>query len=277
MTCIQEKPKKMCIDVEPGVKVFVEIEGEGKPIVLIHGWALSHEMWKLQVPYLTEHGYQAVAVDLRGFGNSDRPPAGYTYDTWVNDLEIVINTLDLHDATLVGYSIGGAIAMLYAATRADSRIAKLALVAAAGPYMSWTLDNVLYNWRCGHPPEFWDGLIFLIQQEQHDYAFHQFYENAFPRMTEPEDIEWIARMLESASPQASLGGLKEMKNRDLRESLREIHVPTKIVGGRTDPLVPFTLVEDQHGLVADSTLTLLWGGHGLFFEQADKLNRELAW
>ena len=107
--------------------------------------------------------------------------------------------------------------MYYAAMRSDSPIAKLGLVAAAGPYMSWTLGNVLCDCRCGHPSQFWDGLIFLLEQEQHEYAFHQFYENAFPRMTEAEDVEWITRMFEAASPQASLGGLTELRNRDLRE------------------------------------------------------------
>jgi len=167
--------------------------------------------------------------------------------------------------------------MYYVTTRVDPRIEKLALVAAAGPYMSWSVENVLYNWRCRHHHKFWDGLIFLINNQQHDYAFHQFYEGAFPRMVEFEDVGWIQRMLDSASPQALIGGLEEMRDKDLRKDLGEIHVTTRIVGGRTDPLVPFTLVEDQHSLIADATLTMFWGGHGLFFEQADKLNRELNW
>jgi non-heme chloroperoxidase len=264
------------VDVD-GAKVFVQIEGEGKPIVLVHGWALNHEMWKFQIPYLKDNGYQVVAVDLRGFGNSDKPPAGYTYETWANDLGTVIERLGLQNATLVGYSIGGAIAMYYVTTRVDPRIERLALVAAAGPYMSWSLANVLYNWRCRHHRKFWDGLIFLISSEQHDYAFHQFYEGAFPRMIEVEDVEWIQRMFESASAQALIGGLEELRDKDFRKNLGKIDVTTRIIGGRTDPLVPFTLVEEQQSLIADATLTMLLGGHGLFFEQADKLNRELNW
>jgi pimeloyl-ACP methyl ester carboxylesterase len=131
--CVEEPPSKRCIEVENGVKIFAQVQGEGKPIVLIHGWGLNHEMWNAQIPYLTEHGYKAVAVDLRGFGNSDKPVAVYDYDTWANDIGKVLEALDLQNVTLVGYSIGGAISMYYAATRSDPHVEKLALVAAAGP------------------------------------------------------------------------------------------------------------------------------------------------
>lgn len=265
------------IEIEPGVRVFAQIEGEGKPIVLVHGWALNHEMWKYQVPYLKNHGYQVVAIDLRGFGDSDKPHQRYTYKTWADDLGKVIEALNLQNATLVGYSIGGAIAMYYITTRADPRVEKLVLVSAAGPYMTCSLENMADHWACfGRDPIFFDGLVFLIVNQKDEYAIRQFYNNMLLGM-EPEDFQWIQRMLQSGSPEALVGGLEEMRDKDLRDNLREVSVPTRIVSGLTDTLVPVALAEVQHRLIAGATLTHLQAGHGLFFEQKDQLNRELAW
>ncbi len=266
------------IEVEPGVKIFAQVEGKGKPksIVLIHGWALTHDMWKLQVPYLQQHDYQVVAIDLRGFGASDKPPAGYSYHTWANDVETVIKKLDLQHITLVGYSIGGAIAMYYAATRAKPGIEKLTLVAAAGPYMTWDLNRPLDNvW--GHTVGFWDALIFLVNCGRGGYAFQQFYESAFPKM-DAQDVQWLKDMLASASPQAMIGGLEEIRNKDLRKDVSKISVQTRVFGGVVDPLVRYGLVEEQHHLIKDAKLTTFWrSGHCLFFEEADKLKHELDW
>lgn len=264
------------INVAPGVNVFAQVEGKGKPIVLIHGFALTHDMWRNQVPYLKKHGYQVVAIDLRGFGNSDKPQKGYTYETWANDLGKVLEELESQNVTLVGFSLGGAIAMNYVTTRADPRIEKLVLVAAGGPYMSWRWKNVLTKWRCRHHYGFWDWLISLIKTEQYDDVLHQLYDSMFLGK-EPKEFEWIHGMLEAGSPEALVGGLEELRDKDLRENLREIRIPTRIISGWTDGLVPFTLAGHQHRLIADSRLTRLWAGHGLFFQKVAELNRELAW
>ena len=106
--------------------------GEGKPIVLVHGWPSSHLIFEYQMVALAERGYRVVGLDLRGFGQSDKPWHDNDFDTWATDLGAVIAALDLRDATLAGYSMGGAIAMHYAATRQEQRVTKLALLAAAG-------------------------------------------------------------------------------------------------------------------------------------------------
>jgi pimeloyl-ACP methyl ester carboxylesterase len=264
------------IKVEPHVKVFVQVEGEGKPIVLVHGWGLSHDMWKRHVPYLKERGYKVVVLDLRGFGNSTKPVAGYSYDTWANDLEKVITKLDLQGVTLVGYSIGGAIAMHYASTRDDLRVTKLALVAAAGPCMTWDWGN---PW--GKPREFWDGLIDVIRSQPPEAAYQQFFATTFLPVS-PTASEWPYQWLydigASASPQALIGGLEEMRDQNLKQELANIRVNTRIFHGIWDILVPYALAKDQQNLIMGAIKRpFLWSGHGLFFEEERKLSQELVW
>jgi non-heme chloroperoxidase len=261
------------IEVEPGVNLFAQVEGEGRPIVLIHGWGLNHEMWNFQIPYLMQRGYKVVAVDLRGFGNSDKPAAGYDYETWANDIGKVLDNLELQNVTLVGYSIGGAIVMHYAATRADPRIEKLGLVAAAGPYVTLDASN---PWG-SVPQSFFDETITLLNNGQLEEAFKLFHKIVFPGMN-LATLEWIESMLSSASQQALVGGIEAMRDKDLRQDLPKISVKTKIFHGFEDPFVPNLLIFEQKRLIAGATLAWFWmSGHGIFFEEVGKLNKELDW
>jgi pimeloyl-ACP methyl ester carboxylesterase len=141
--------------------------------------------------------------------------------------------------------------------------------------MSWKSTNWEEKWHCGHHHLFWDGLIALIEQEKQDYAFHQFYEGAFRGMKLDDLTQWIKSMFESASPEAALGGLRELRDKDITTSVGKIRIPTRIISGWTDVLVPFTLADVQQNLIAGATLTKLVAGHGLFFEKADELNLAL--
>jgi len=263
------------IKVAPDVNVFAQVEGKGKPIVLVHGFALNHNMWRNQVPYLKEHGYRVVAIDLRGFGNSDQPQGKYDYETWANDLGKVLDQLESRNITLVGYSMGGAIATYYMTTRPDPPVERLVLVAAAGPYMSFDRNTAADHWPCGHVRTFFDGLIDLLNEEKDYEAILQFYDGVLLPL-ERGDFQWIQGMFKSSSLHALIGGLEEMRDKDRTEEWREIRVPTKIIGGWIDTLVPWTLVEEQ-SLITDTTQpTMLEGGHGIFFEQAGELNRALT-
>ncbi|MGA7076055.1 MAG: alpha/beta hydrolase [Halobacteriota archaeon] len=275
MKCKEERPNKLCIDVEGG-KLFVRIEGDGTPIVLVHGFALNHQMWKYQVPYLTTKGYKVVAIDLRGFGNSSEVQGAYAYDTWAKDISTVIDALQLQHVTLVGFSLGGAIAMHYVTTRADPRIERLALVAAAGPYLTCGWDNIMEHWACfGRDPVIFDRLIDLINDRAYYQPILQIYDSELLR-AQPADFQWVQDMLQSNCPDALIGALEEMRDKDLKKNLGEINVPTTIVGGWTDLLVPPGLIEEQKSLIANASCKMVVGGHGLFFEQVDELNRALT-
>src|SRR5258708_27899316 len=121
------------IQVEPNVRLNVEDIGSGRPVVFIHGWPLSQQMFEYQFDHLPRHGYRCVSFDLRGFGASDKPWDGYTYDRLADDLRIVLDALDLQDVALAGFSMGGAVAVRYMSRHGGARISQLALLGAAAP------------------------------------------------------------------------------------------------------------------------------------------------
>jgi len=315
------------VKVGPGVKMFAEVVGSGKPMVLVHGFGLDHRMWKYQIPYLKNHGYHVVSIDLRGFGDSKNMPASYTYDTWANDLGKAIDKFERSDVTLVGYSLGGAIAMHYMASHDNPPVTRLALVAAAGPYMTWSRDsvvqrlatynggliaglaegflsfltlrwdniltaatrtgtllanqmlldvgNVLDHWSClGRDAIFFDTLIGLIEGGASPQLIPRIYGDE--ALSAEADFELIEDMLQSSSPEALIRALAEMRDQDLKRSLQEITVPTTIVGGTMDLLVPPWLIAEQLMLIEGAKLSMVIGGHGLFFEQTNAVNRALA-
>ncbi|HYA33015.1 MAG TPA: alpha/beta hydrolase [Candidatus Bathyarchaeia archaeon] len=324
------------VKVGRGVKMFAEVEGKGKPMMLVHGFGLTHEMWKYQIPYLTSRGYHVVAVDLRGFGESSNMPASYTYDTWAKDLGKAIDKFERDDVTLVGYSLGGAIAMHYMATHRNPPVERLALIAAAGPYMTWSkegvlermaiygltpvagvigtganvigrlfnfdifgavneaiigvsktvaaltgqtltaVQDILRHWACvGRDPAFFDALVDLIAMGATPQLIPKIYANG-ALLAEPTVVQWIEDMLQSSSPEALIGALEEMRNQDLQDSLKNIAVPTTIVGGMLDVLVPPWLIAEQFIMIQGAEHSMLPGGHGLVLECADALNQALA-
>ncbi|MGZ4881898.1 MAG: alpha/beta fold hydrolase [Halobacteriota archaeon] len=315
------------VKVAPRVKMFAEVVGRGKPMVLVHGFGLDHRMWKYQIPYLKNNGYHVVSIDLRGFGDSKNMPASYTYDTWANDLGKAIDKFERRNVTLVGYSLGGAIAMHYMATHDDPPVKRLALVAAAGPYMTWSredvlerlasysgdliggaveaawsfftghwanifnvafrtgavlakqmfldVDNILDHPACfGRDAIFFNAFIDLINSGAFPELIPQIYGDGVPRAE--ADAQWIEDMFQSSSPAALVGGIEEVRDQDLQDSLEEIDVPTTIVGGMADFFVPPWLIAEQLMLIKGAECSMLPGGHGLFFEQIDALNRVLA-
>ena len=123
------------------VKIHYQDYGRGKPVVLIHGWPLSHEMWEYQISELVEAGFRVIAYDRRGFGKSSKPYYGYDYDTLTDDLKELLDHLDLQDATLVGFSMGGGEVARYFSRYGGARVSKVVLISAVTPYLLQTPDN----------------------------------------------------------------------------------------------------------------------------------------
>ncbi len=131
------------------VNLFYQDWGQGKPVVMIHGWPLSHEMWEYQMTELPKQGIRCIAYDRRGFGKSSKPWSGYDYDTLADDLKAVLDELDLQDVTLVGFSMGGGEVARYFSRHGGARVSKAVLVSAVTPFMLQTDDNP--GWRAaGH-------------------------------------------------------------------------------------------------------------------------------
>lgn len=144
------------ITVEKNVKLHVTDLGEGKPVVLIHGWPLSDAMYEYQYHFLVDKGYRVIGITLRGFGKSDKPYGAYNYDVYAQDIKAVLDRLDINDATLGGFSMGGAISIHYVAKYNSARVSKLALFGAAAPV--WTKRN---DYNYGFSKEDVNGLIAL--------------------------------------------------------------------------------------------------------------------
>src|SRR5579863_10555428 len=123
------------------VKIYYEDFGKGKPIVLIHGWPVSHEMWEYQLNELLLYNFRCIAYDRRGFGKSDRPYNGYDYTTMADDLRSLLDELDLQDVTLVGFSMGGGEVVRYCSRYNCERIAKVILVSSIAPYLTRSDSN----------------------------------------------------------------------------------------------------------------------------------------
>lgn len=122
------------IEVEPNIRLHVTDAGEGRPIVLIHGWPLSDEMYEYQYNDLINNNFRVIGITLRGFGKSDKPFSAYTYDVHAGDIKNIMNKLEIEDAVLGGFSMGGAIAIRYVSVDNGAHVSKLALFGAAAPY-----------------------------------------------------------------------------------------------------------------------------------------------
>ena len=122
-------------------KIFYEDLGKGRPVILIHGWPLDHTMWDHQVAALTDAGFRCIAYDRRGFGKSNKPLTGYDYDTLTSDLKALIDELQLEDAVLVGFSMGGGEVIRYMSKYGTDKVKKFALVSSIIPYLLKKDDN----------------------------------------------------------------------------------------------------------------------------------------
>jgi pimeloyl-ACP methyl ester carboxylesterase len=249
------------VEVKKEVRIFLQDWGPGKTIVFVHGWPYNHAMFDYQTLPLSRGGLRTVAIDLRGFGQSDKPFSGNDYDTWADDLGKVINALQLRDVTLAGFSMGGGICAHYVATRNDPRVKKLALLAAAAP---------------AFPPKALDPFIQGVLADRAKLV-QSLAALFFFNPVSPEFSEWLGDLGLDASPLAALRGLEEVQTRDLTSELRTIPIPTLICHGVHDQVVPFALAQQQQQLIRGSMLVPFENsGHGLFFDEKDLLNRQLA-
>lgn len=260
------------ITVEKNVKLHVTDLGEGKPVVLIHGWPLSDEMYEYQYQFLVDKGYRVIGITLRGFGKSDKPYGAYNYDVYAQDIKAVLDRLDIKDATLGGFSMGGAISIHYVAKYNGARVSKLALFGAAAPV--WTKRN---DYNYGFNKEAVDDLIALSKVNRPELLgnFGKIFgasETALPAGI----ANWLGGINIEASPYATTQSLIALRDTDLRGELSKVKVPTVIFHGTKDIICEFALAEQmQKGIKNSYIVKFENSGHGLFFEELEKFNAEL--
>lgn len=258
------------VEVEPGVEIHVQDWGEGRPIVFVHGWPLSLRMFDAQSMELPARGIRVVALDLRGFGRSTKTWEGLDYDTWASDVGRVISILGLNDVTLAGFSMGGAIAAHYAATSKDPRVTKLALLAAAAPKLQAS-DDLPDGIPASVVQDILDGERSDIAKGKSDFG-----RKFFSTEVSPELHRWYEQMGLEAPPRSTVRGFEELRDRDLREEMRTIDIPTRIFHGVNDRVVPFALAQVQRRIIRSSSIVQFEiGGHAFCHEERDRVNDEL--
>ena len=250
--------------------------GNGRPVVLIHGWPLSGEAFKEQVPVLQGAGYRVITYDRRGFGRSDKPKRGYTYDTLAEDLNALMEALDLRDATLVGFSMGGGEVARYVATYGSERVASVVFASAVPPFLMKSDDNPDGPLTADKAAEMTAA---LTDDEQGFYAQFTkdfFSANGTVKVSEAQLQEALA-LCDQADKHASLECMAAWANTDFRDDLTKVTVPTLVLHGDADAIVPFVGTGDRtHAAIAGSRVHMLAGApHGCNVSHADEWNNAL--
>jgi len=260
------------IEVEPNVKLHISDGGEGRPIVLIHGWPLSDEMFEYQYNDLIKNKFRVIGITLRGFGKSDKPYGNYNYDVHALDIKRVLDILEINDAVLVGFSMGGAIAVRYVSVYNGAHVSKLVLAGAAVPL--WTQrEDFPYNLNQSSV----DDLIILNYNDRPKLLsnFAKIF-SATPTSLNKGIGNWLHGISLSASSNATAQCLVALRDTDLREEMAKIKMPTLILHGRKDKICSFALAEQMNAGIAHAQLVVFEkSGHSLFLEETQKFNLEL--
>ena len=261
------------VKVTPSVKIYVEdLNPDGdKTILFLHGWPGSHKLFEYQFDQLPKMGYRCIGIDTRGFGNSDKPYDGYDYNQLSDDVRSVVDALQLHDFTLAGHSTGGAIAIRYMARHNGYGVSKLALFAAAAPSLikrpnfpygldKETVINIIEGTYTDRPK---------MLRDFGDIFFFQHITTAFS--------DWFFQLGLQAAGWATAAIANTWINEVLFTDLSKIHVPTMILHGIHDKVVPYELGEIQNQSIQNSKLIpFQYSGHATFYDQRDKFLEELV-
>lgn len=260
------------IEVEPNVRLHVTDAGEGRAIVLIHGWPLSDEMYEYQYNSLISHHFRAIGITLRGFGKSDKPYGVYDYEVFTRDIRYVLNTLEIDDAVLVGFSMGGSIAVRYVSKYNSAHVSKLVLCGAAAPI--WTQRS---DFKYNLPKSAVDELIELNYKNRPELLsnFAKIFSATETSLSEGIG-SWLNGINISASSYATAQCLMALRDTDLRHDLKKISIPTLILHGKKDKICSFDLAEQMKSAISNSQLVAFEeSGHSMFLEETEKFNSEL--
>ena len=251
--------------------------GSGRPVVLIHGWPLSGASWSEQVGPLQAAGFRVITYDRRGFGRSDKPAGGYDYDTLADDLAGLLEEHDLHDVSLVGFSMGGGEVARYIARHGEQRLHSVVFAAAVPPYLLTTADNP-------DGPLSPDAAAAMEKDLRADRTafFDQFTRDFFSvdgelKVSQAQRQDAIA-LCHQSDPAAALGCMQAFATTDFRKDLAAVSVPTLVLHGRGDGTVPFEgSGKRTHAAIAGSTLVVIDDApHGFNVSHARDFNQALV-
>ncbi|MEU8814113.1 alpha/beta hydrolase [Actinoplanes sp. NPDC048796] len=260
-----------------GAEIFYKDWGTGRPVILSHGWPLNSDSWEAQQLLLAANGFRAIAHDRRGHGRSTQTWQGNDMDTYADDLKTLIDALDLRDVTLVGFSTGGGEVARYVGRHGTSRIAQVALVSAVPPFMMRTPDN-----PGGLPVDVFDGLragsLADRSQLYQDLAYGPFFGNNRPGADVSAGIRdafWLQSM--AAGHHNAYESIAAFSGTDFRADLDAFDVPTLVIHGDDDQVVPFAVGGQASATrVAGAVLTVYPGApHGITDTHKEQLGADL--
>jgi non-heme chloroperoxidase len=251
--------------------------GQGRPIILIHGWPLSGASWKAQIPALTAAGFRVIAYDRRGFGQSDKPPDGFDYDTLADDLAGLIEDKALKNASLVGFSMGGGEVARYIGNYGEQNLHSVVFAAAVPPCLMKSDDNP----HGPLTPEKATELETALRVDRNAF-FDSFTKDFFSAngklMVSEADRQEALALCRQSDPAAALGCMKAWATTDFRADLPRVTVPTLVLHGDADATVPFEGSGARtHAMVKDSKLEVIEGGpHGVNVSHVAEFNDALV-
>ncbi|MDQ0364548.1 non-heme chloroperoxidase [Catenuloplanes indicus] len=258
--------------VQDGAQIFYKDWGSGRPVVLSHGWPLNSDSWEAQALFLASHGYRVIAHDRRGHGRSTQTWDGNEMDTYADDLAALLDTLDLRDATLVGFSTGGGEVARYIGRHGTGRVAQAALVSAVPPFMLRTPDNPE-----GVPITVFDGIragsLADRSQTYRDLAAGPFFGGAASQGV--QDAFWLQSM--AAGHRNAYECIAAFSATDFRDDLARFDVPTLVIHGDADQVVPFDVGGKRSAaLIKDAELIVYAGApHGITDTHKEQLGADL--
>jgi non-heme chloroperoxidase len=258
--------------VADGAEIFYKDWGTGRPVVLSHGWPLNSDSWEAQALHLASHGYRVIAHDRRGHGRSTQTWHGNDMDTYADDLATLIDHLDLRDATLIGFSTGGGEVARYIGRHGTARVAQAVLVSAVPPFMLRTDDN-----PDGVPVEVFDGIragsLGDRSQLYKDLAAGPFFGGAASQGV--QDAFWLQSM--ASGHRNAYECVAAFSATDFRADLAKFDVPTLVIHGDDDRVVPFDVGGKRSAALIEGAVLNIYCGapHGITDTHKDQLGKDL--
>ncbi|MEP6851638.1 MAG: alpha/beta hydrolase [bacterium] len=264
------------VTTSDGTEIYFKDWGQGQPVVFSHGWPLTADVWDGPAQFVADHGFRAIAHDRRGGGRSSQPWDGNDLDHYAGDLASVIESLDLHDVVLVGHSTGGGEVTRYVGRHGTSRVAKMVLLGAIPPLMLKTAANPE-----GLPIEAFneirDGVVADRSQFYKDLAYPFYGANRDGSSVSEGAREAFWLMSMTTGIKGAYDCVKAFSETDLTEDLRKIDVPTLILHGDDDQIVPIgASALKSSKIVKDATLKVYPGApHGLTGAHEQEFKKDL--
>ena len=260
----------MRVEVEPGVELFVQDLGDGRPVVLIAGFGMNHEAWDAQVRLLADAGYRVVCIDLRGTAHSDRPLHGYDVERMAEDVVTVLERLDLREATLVGWSFGAQVSFRVAA-EVPERLSSLVLVASNAVRASRG-----EGFAFGHTPEQLEAPVVKAELADRVTARRQTIASGFAGEPRAETLDWLFGVSMGMPSWAAIATYHSMFHTDLMADLPRVTLPVLQIVGSEDPVLSIKGARWLAEQLADSRLVELDGcGHFPMLEEPEAFDAAL--